>query len=50
MASTAKQPANSPIRCSSANFLPYPYGVLPASIYADTEYLHVPESRMESYK
>jgi hypothetical protein len=27
-----------------------PYGVLPASIYADTEYLHVPESRMESYK
>jgi Glycosyl hydrolase family 9/Cellulase N-terminal ig-like domain len=27
-----------------------PYGVLPASIYADTEYLHVPESRMESYR
>jgi hypothetical protein len=27
-----------------------PYGMLPASIYADTEYLHVPESRMESYR
>ena len=27
-----------------------PYGVLPASVYADTEYLHVPESRMESYR
>lgn len=26
-----------------------PYGVLPASVYADTEYLHVPESRMASY-
>jgi Glycosyl hydrolase family 9/Cellulase N-terminal ig-like domain len=27
-----------------------PYGVLPGSVYADTEYLHVPESRMESYR
>ncbi|HXB35645.1 MAG TPA: glycoside hydrolase family 9 protein [Puia sp.] len=27
-----------------------PYGVLPGSIYADTEYRHVPESRMESYR
>ncbi|TDW99271.1 glycoside hydrolase family 9 protein [Dinghuibacter silviterrae] len=27
-----------------------PYGLLPATIYADTEYLHVPESRMESYR
>jgi hypothetical protein len=27
-----------------------PYAVLPASIYADTEYRHVPESRMESYR
>ena len=27
-----------------------PYNVLPGSIYADTEYRHVPESRMESYR
>jgi len=27
-----------------------PYGVLPGGVYADTEYLHVPESRMESYR
>ena len=27
-----------------------PYSVLPGSVYADTEYLHVPESRMESYR
>ena len=27
-----------------------PYGVLPGSVYADTEYLHVPESRMGSYR
>lgn len=27
-----------------------PYAVLPGSVYADTEYLHVPESRMESYR
>jgi hypothetical protein len=27
-----------------------PYAVLPASVYADTEYLHVPETRMESYR
>jgi hypothetical protein len=27
-----------------------PYGVLPGSVYSDTEYLHVPESRMESYR
>jgi hypothetical protein len=27
-----------------------PYAVLPASIYADTEYLHVPETRMDSYR
>jgi hypothetical protein len=32
-----------------ANFTA-PYGVLPGSIYADTEYRHVPESRMESYR
>lgn len=27
-----------------------PYGVIPASIYSDQEYLHAPESRQESYK
>jgi Glycosyl hydrolase family 9/Cellulase N-terminal ig-like domain len=27
-----------------------PYGVLPASIYSDTEYVHTPESRRESFK
>lgn len=27
-----------------------PYGVLPGGVYADTEYLHVPESRMTSYR
>jgi len=27
-----------------------PFGVLPGGIYSDTEYLHVPESRMESYR
>ena len=27
-----------------------PYAVLPGSVYADTEYRHVPESRMESYR
>ena len=27
-----------------------PYGVLPASIYRDDEYLHVPESRRESFR
>ena len=27
-----------------------PYSVLPATIYADTEYRHVPESRQESFR
>ncbi|MEP6747365.1 MAG: glycoside hydrolase family 9 protein [Bacteroidota bacterium] len=27
-----------------------PYGVLPASIYCDSEYVHTPESRRESFK
>ncbi len=27
-----------------------PYNVMPASVYCDTEYLHVPESRLESFK
>lgn len=27
-----------------------PYGVLPASVYCDSEYLHTPESRRESFK
>ena len=27
-----------------------PYGVLPGSVYADSEYLHVPESRQASYR
>ena len=27
-----------------------PYGVLPGGVYADSEYLHVPESRMDSYR
>jgi len=27
-----------------------PYGVIPASVYCDTEYIHVPESRRESFK
>ncbi len=27
-----------------------PYKVLPGSVYADTEYRHVPESRMDSYR
>ncbi len=27
-----------------------PYSVLPASVYSDTEYLHVPESRRESFR
>ncbi len=27
-----------------------PYGVIPSSVYADSEYLHVPESRQDSYR
>ncbi len=27
-----------------------PYNVMPASVYCDTEYVHVPESRKESFK
>ena len=27
-----------------------PYNVMPASVYSDTEYLHVPESRKESFR
>jgi hypothetical protein len=27
-----------------------PYSVMPASVYADTEYMHVPESRKESFR